>query len=145
MTPEDLYPDAREGIHYLNSKGISCHILTNGGHPLKYLGRARHPLKEIDLFLTPGELGINKPHCMAFIPFVGLLKTFPRRILFVGDCYDRDVCGAKNVGFSTVWLKRVSDSDVADEVSAVNDGGCADFIVNDIGKDSFEKILNSLK
>jgi HAD superfamily hydrolase (TIGR01549 family) len=67
----------------------------------------RRSLREtgVDAFLDPivisGDLGWVKPHRDCFRPAVEALGIEPGRILFVGDRWDADMIGARDMGMRT--------------------------------------------
>jgi HAD superfamily hydrolase (TIGR01549 family) len=60
-----------------------------------------------DLFrvlVISGEVGFVKPHRSMFQPAIEALEIDPSRILFVGDRWDADLCGARDAGLGTCHM-----------------------------------------
>ncbi len=51
-----------------------------------------------------------KPHADFFLRALGALGLPAKRVLYVGDSYDRDVVGAHGVGMDAVWLTAKPDA-----------------------------------
>ena len=56
--------------------------------------------------IIAGEFGLPpKPHAKPFIVCLEKMNTIPEEAIYVGDDFEKDICGADNVGLHPVWLK----------------------------------------
>ncbi len=84
-------------------------ILTNGGSQFQ---RAKYHAAGLAEFIGPdrvfvsGEIGRDKPDPITFHHVCAALKLAPHELLFVGDHPEKDIAGARAVGFSTCWFQR---------------------------------------
>ncbi len=62
-----------------------------------------------DVILISDELGYRKPHPLVFETLIRQLGVERKRILFVGDDLEADVCGAEQAGLRPVWMTYVRD------------------------------------
>ena len=104
-------PSAAETLAALKNRGASLGVLSNWDfnlpHVLEEAGLARF----FDWILPSASAGHEKPAREFFEK--GLLlarKKFPnlrpRDCFYIGDHYEKDVLGARNAGFSPLWLVR---------------------------------------
>lgn len=56
------------------------------------------------------EVGWRKPKPVIFTTAMELMGVSPRDVLFVGDNFGADICGAKGVGMDAVWLNYKKES-----------------------------------
>lgn len=91
-------------------------ILTNGESGFQ---RAKYHAAGLAEFISPewlfvsGEIGRDKPDPITFHTTSTALKLAPHELLFVGDHPEKDIAGARAVGFATCWLQR-DDTEQAD-------------------------------
>lgn len=50
------------------------------------------------------EVGVRKPRAEIFLFACEKLSVLPREVLFIGDSWESDVCGAKGIGMDVVWI-----------------------------------------
>lgn len=98
------YPHVREAIERLKAGGIQ--IAVSSDFPverkLKHLGLD-------DLFgcsLWSEESGYLKPHPEPFHALAECVGEEPANILYVGNSYEYDIVGAKNIGMRAAHLRR---------------------------------------
>ena len=107
----EALPNARETLAALKNRGASLGVLSNWDfnlpHVLEEAGLARF----FDFVLPSASAGYEKPAREFFEK--GLLlarQKFPnlraRDCFYIGDHYEKDVLGARNAGFSPLWLVR---------------------------------------
>ncbi|MBA31849.1 MAG: hypothetical protein CL748_04930 [Chloroflexi bacterium] len=71
--------------------------------------------KEIDLydkfdgFFFSNELSLAKPSEKLFHMAFSSVNSLPEDVLHIGDNINTDICGAKKVGASTVWISNGND------------------------------------
>jgi putative hydrolase of the HAD superfamily len=110
-----LYEDALPAIQSLRDAGLITGIITNMdsniGDILQVLG-----IRElIDLWVTSGEVHSGKPHHPIFNAALAKAGVPPAEALHVGDNYEGDVLGAREVGIHALFLSR-------DAANETNDG-----------------------
>jgi HAD superfamily hydrolase (TIGR01509 family) len=70
----------------------------------------RESLRKIEIeslfrvLVISGEIGFVKPHLSMFQPAIEALGVDPSRVLFVGDRWDADLCGARDAGLRTCHM-----------------------------------------
>ena len=75
------------------------------------------------LFITSKELGVSKPNSAFFMGIASRLNLNTSKICMIGNDYNKDIVGAKNVGMKTI-LVAVQQGDFP----------CADYIIPSFGK-----------
>lgn len=58
----------------------------------------------LDVMVTSEEAGIEKPNAKIFLACLNKLHVEPHEALFIGDSFERDVCGAHAAGLIPFWL-----------------------------------------
>lgn len=70
----------------------------------------RESLRKIEIdhlfrvLVISAEVGFVKPHFSMFQPAIDALGVDPSRVLFVGDRWDADLCGARDAGLRTCHM-----------------------------------------
>lgn len=123
-----LWPHAVEALDFLSGKDFDLGVVTNGYCKYQYpvleaLGIARY----FDLFVSPEQTGFGKPQREIFLAALTArqavreavweadretdreaapetARTVSSPALHVGDSAVHDVFGARQAGFSTIWL-----------------------------------------
>lgn len=75
------------------------------------------------LYITSKELGATKPDSAFFERIASMLKLKTSKICMIGNDYNKDIVGAKNVGMKTVLIT-VQQGDYP----------CADYVIPSFGK-----------
>jgi putative hydrolase of the HAD superfamily len=52
------------------------------------------------------EIGAEKPDAAAFRCVEKALAITPEETVYIGDAFDKDICGAKGAGWKAVWINR---------------------------------------
>lgn len=102
-----LFEDARKTLEYLKNK-YRLAVLTNGS-PISQR-RKLESTGVLDLFelsVVSGEVGINKPDEGIFNYMCQQLQVQPHQCLYIGDNYEYDILGARNAGWSAIYLNRL--------------------------------------
>lgn len=72
----------------------------------------------IDCLVTSEEAGIEKPDPVIFDLLLSKLNCKASECIFVGDSWERDICGSKNAGMVPVWFN--ASGDTQEEVLQIN-------------------------
>lgn len=109
----DPYPHVEECVRDLRNTGFSVAVTSD--FPVE---RKLERLGLDDLFdcrLWTEESGYLKPHAEPFLELAKCMDVPPEQVLYVGNSYEYDIIGAKQVGMRAAHLtkRRVRDS-VAD-------------------------------
>jgi HAD superfamily hydrolase (TIGR01549 family) len=91
--------------------------------------------KYFDAIAISGALGFRKPNPKIFNYVLEELSAEPNEVIHVGDSFEEDVIGAKNVGMKAVWICR-------EKSVSINSVTQPDYIVNSI-TDAFN-LINTL-
>jgi putative hydrolase of the HAD superfamily len=108
------YPDARDTLLELRSRGFRLGIVTNrafGGE------RFRTDLRELgldvgwDAVSVSVEVGFLKPHPALFEHALNTLALQPEQALMVGNSLVEDVSGAQALGIAAAWKRSRPDAE----------------------------------
>ena len=58
----------------------------------------------LDAMVTSEEAGVEKPNPKIFLDCLNKLNVKPNEAVFIGDSFERDVCGAHAAGLIPFWL-----------------------------------------
>ena len=99
------FPGAADVLSHLHNKGIRTGICTDMTAHIQHrkiatLGLAPY----LDAMVCSEEAGVEKPHPKIFHDCLRKLKVQPQQALFIGDSFERDVCGAHAAGMIPFWL-----------------------------------------
>ncbi|MGF6952341.1 putative hydrolase of the HAD superfamily [Neobacillus sp. B4I6] len=102
-----LFPEIEELLELLNKKNKQLGILTNGPHQhqlmkITQLGMTRW-IPEENIFIS-GAIGSAKPDSQAFDIVEKNLYLNREKTVYIGDSFDNDVIGAKQVGWNSIWM-----------------------------------------
>lgn len=108
------YPDAHETIERLREKGYRLGLISNISWPVpRSMRKAMDNMFDVVTYSL--EHGMRKPNKAIFLDTLRLLGAQPHHSVHVGDDYEADIVGAKNVGMKAVHIQREvqssSDSD----------------------------------
>ena len=110
-----LYPDAIKVLETLSQK-YTLTMITNGPRDLQKLKIDRldfkHHFKEI---IISGELRIHKPDPLIFNENTKRTGIPPEETVYIGNNYRKDIVGAHQVGWKTVWVNR--DNEQPEEIT----------------------------
>ncbi len=102
----ELYEDSLPTLEVLKKRGFKLGLLSNVGQDIdsdcQELGL--EPL--LDFKVTSFEVGFDKPHPEIFLAALKKAAVTPEEIIYVGDQYDQDILGARNVGIKAILIKR---------------------------------------
>lgn len=113
------YPDTREALGALRSRGIRMAIITNS--PWDTPGRLlRGDLEHWGIadffgaFVCSGDVPWRKPDPLFMLAAAEALGVSPAECLVVGDRREVDIAGAAAAGMKSVWLNRGEQAVSAD-------------------------------
>lgn len=99
------YDGAVELLSRLHRQGIRTGICTDMTTHIQHRKIAALGIGEyIDAMVTSEEAGIEKPNPKVFFYCMNKLHVKPEQSVFIGDSFERDVCGAFNAGMIPFWL-----------------------------------------
>ena len=91
-------------LDYLTEK-YKLHIITNGFEEVQY-----KKLKNSGIFhyfstiTTSEEIGLKKPNPIVFIKALEKASTSANHSVMIGDSFEADILGAKNIGMETIFF-----------------------------------------
>jgi HAD superfamily hydrolase (TIGR01549 family) len=94
-------------ITELKERGYRTALVSNmmlPGKLLKEKLREEHILTLFEHMTISSDVGFIKPHSGIFRRALSQSKLRAGEVVFVGDTYQQDIIGAKQVGMKTVWL-----------------------------------------
>lgn len=102
-----LHPEALFVLKQLREAKIKTAILSNFDHyPHVYRFLDKTGLTPwVDEIVVSGEIRLKKPDAKIFEYTLKKLGLLPSEALMVGDDYEKDIIGAKNIGISTYFQK----------------------------------------
>ncbi len=106
MKNMEIFPDAEKVVNSLAEKYQLC-MITNGAtdnqqNKIKHLPFRNH-FTEI---IISQELGHHKPSKVIFDTMAERMNTQPSEMTYIGNDYKKDIIGAKDAGWKTVWIDR---------------------------------------
>ena len=113
-----LVEGARELMDYLKGRGYRMHMCSNGFHEVQY--KKLHACGLEDFFQTiilSEDAGFNKPAPEFFDYAFRQSGAKCETTLMIGDNFQTDILGAKNVGLDTAWFNRFPDYPAPESVS----------------------------
>ena len=99
-----LFDGALDILDYLTEK-YQLHIITNGFEEVQY-----KKLKNSGIFhyfstvTTSEEVGLKKPNPIVFLKALEKASTNPNDSVMIGDSFEADILGAKNIGMETIFF-----------------------------------------
>jgi putative hydrolase of the HAD superfamily len=110
-----LLPGALEVLDYCK-KHYTLHIITNGFKEVQGIKMAAGKLDHYFTHVINSEdAGFKKPHAGIFQHAFALAGTNAAESLMIGDDWDADILGARNIGMDQIFL--TTTEDLLEEVS----------------------------
>ncbi len=108
-TPPKINPEAKEVLQAIANFGLKIGLISNTWSTPGIILRKVLDKFEIKQYFTfmlfSDEIGYPKPHKAIFKEALKQFPFFkPHECAFVGDDYVADICGAKSVGMTAIWL-----------------------------------------
>jgi putative hydrolase of the HAD superfamily len=118
----EYIPFVEENLKTLYEKYIMC-IASNAGYSdaslmkeaLKRVGAEKY----FHHFFTSKDLGAEKPDKRFFDAITKKINITPAECVMIGDNYQKDICGAKAVGMSTIFFNEKNESGDYTDADAV--------------------------
>jgi len=102
-----LFPEVETLLDFLKTKDVTLAILTNGevAHQSMKIDQLQLEkwIPKENTFIS-GAYGIAKPNPEIFHIIEDKLPTTPESTIYVGDSFEKDIVGAKQVGWQAVWM-----------------------------------------
>ncbi|WP_017471405.1 HAD family hydrolase [Amphibacillus jilinensis] len=102
-----LFPEVEELLNHLAQLDVQLAVLTNGeeSHQLMKIKQLEltNWIPEENIFVS-GTYGIAKPKSGIFKMVEEKLNCDPKQTVYVGDSFEKDIVGAKQVGWKAVWI-----------------------------------------
>jgi len=99
-----LFNGAEETLSFLNGKGISLALMTNGASTPQRRKIERFNLEKFfDSILIEGELGIGKPEQGIYLRALDELNLAPEEVWMVGDNLEWEVEAPQRLGIFSIW------------------------------------------
>lgn len=102
-----LFPEVEDLLNELSKKDVQLAILTNGEterQTMKINTLALEKWIPKDHIFISGSYGVAKPNEDIFHIVEKALATEPSQMVYVGDSFEKDIVGAKQVGWQAIWM-----------------------------------------
>ena len=106
-----LYPETREVLETLQSRGVPMGVLSNWDYQLPLRFEELDLARYFHFVLSSSQAGLEKPGMELFnFGLEHIQHVRPdlasQQCLYVGDHYEKDVLGAQSAGFRPIWIVR---------------------------------------
>lgn len=101
-----LFDDVLPALDQLMSKQLTLGVLSNINRDMEELSKELGLASYLSFSVTSGEVGAGKPHSPMFLAALERAGVKPFEAFHVGDSYESDVEGARNVGMYPLLLDR---------------------------------------
>ncbi|WP_367892766.1 YjjG family noncanonical pyrimidine nucleotidase [Flavivirga aquimarina] len=99
-----LIENTFEILDYLNNR-YNLHIITNGFDEVQYKKLTKSNINKYFKTVTNSEMaGVKKPNPKIFNFALQLANSNSNQSIMIGDSYEADIIGAKNIGMEVVFL-----------------------------------------
>ena len=109
-----LFEDAHETLEWLAERRFRIGAITNRAHggeafldELRYHGLLRH----FEVVISSDQTGWRKPHRAIFEHALDAMGVTAAESALVGDRPDADVRGARAMGMTAIWIRKVTSPD----------------------------------
>ncbi len=100
----NLLEDTQETLQYLHPS-YKLHIITNGFEEVQHNKLKNSQISPFfNTVTTSEEAGVKKPHPEIFYLALKKSGANPQNSLMIGDSYEADILGAKNIGMRSVFF-----------------------------------------
>ena len=98
-----LFDGALNILDYLTGK-YQLHIITNGFEEVQYKKlRNSNIYHYFSTITTSEEVGLKKPNPLVFLKALEKANTNPEQSVMIGDSFEADILGAKNIGMDSIF------------------------------------------
>jgi len=102
----ETYPQTRSTLIHLTKKGIKLAIVSDAPRMRAYLRLCSAKLQDFfDVVVTYDDTNKEKPSPEPFLYALKQLDLRPDECIYVGDNHEKDIVGAKKLGFITVFAQ----------------------------------------
>ncbi len=101
-----LFDDTLPALKALKKRGLTLGLISNVDMDVDSLCRELGLSPYLDLTVTSGEVGADKPEPPIFLAALERSGAKANEAMHVGDQYDSDVMGARGVGINPVLIDR---------------------------------------
>ncbi len=101
-----LFDDVKPAMKALKERKTIIGVLTNLDQDMGPLSKGLGLDSYVDLFVTSGEIGADKPKPPIFLAALKKANVLPEEAIHIGDQYNVDVLGARGVGIKALLLDR---------------------------------------
>ena len=100
-----LYPDTIDTLRTLRERGYRLGVISNWDAPTLHSQFDRFGMTPyFDHILASWQAEADKPHPQIFATAMDALKVSPEKAIHIGDSWECDVMGAREVGITPVWV-----------------------------------------
>ena len=100
------FDDAVPALMAVKRKNLTAGVISNVGQEIDSSCNEMGLTPYLDFKVTSFEVGLDKPHPLIFRKALEKAGVQASEALFVGDQYEQDVIGARNVGINPILLVR---------------------------------------
>lgn len=107
-----LNPEASDILRYLKSRKYKIGVISNTSFSSDTVAMIFDKLgigKYFDVIVTSCDIGSMKPEKKIFYTTLSLLNEQPNKVVHVGDNYDDDVIGARDIGIHAILYRGLWD------------------------------------
>ena len=94
-------------LDWFKERGFKLGIVSNAEGQIGRLLKHVNLYSKFDVVADSADVGFDKPHEGIFRFALDAVGSDPTRTVFVGDLYDTDIVGARNVGMTPVLVERI--------------------------------------
>lgn len=104
-----LYPETIEVLDKLKSRGYKLALISNFDDSIHTLAEELGIAEKFDLILSSEEARASKPNPKIYNFALEKLELVAEEALMIGDSYQGDYAGPKNIGMEAIYLDRRKD------------------------------------
>ncbi len=105
-----LFENTFEILEYLN-QNYNLHIITNGFEEVQHKKLDKSKIIQYFKTITNSEMvGVKKPNPKIFNFALQQAKTVAKNSIMIGDSYEADILGAKNIGMQAIYFGNYNDA-----------------------------------
>ncbi|NLP58789.1 YjjG family noncanonical pyrimidine nucleotidase [Lutibacter sp. B1] len=114
----ELFEGTHQILEHL-STNYKLHIITNGFNEVQYKKIENSGLnKYFDKIITSEDAGVKKPNPIIFNYALKVANATSQESIMIGDNWEADIMGAKNVGFDVIYFNYYSQP-VSENIKSV--------------------------
>lgn len=114
-----LFDNTLEVLDYLKER-YNLHIITNGFHEVQNRKMDKSNILHYFETVTNSEtVGVKKPNPKIFNHALSIAKTKPETSVMIGDSFEADILGAKNIGMDVIFFD-INNITLEDDTKQVN-------------------------